>query len=473
MSEGRLAVSTEGMREIHAARPAWSLVKELVQNAWDEAPAATVCKVGMRYWSRKSTLLVVEDDGPGFRDIRDAYTLMGPTYKRSDPAKRGRFNIGEKELVAVAVNGKIETVGTTIEFPKKGGRVITKNHRKSGTLVELVMPWDGSERRLVLDMLRRFQPPADCRLIVNDHEVERREPVAVRQVRLSTVLQDGPGQPMRPTRRLTNIEILEPQSGWGWIHEMGIPIQQTTMAYDVDIMQKVPMPPNRDTVSEAYLRDVASEVLNATHELMAGEEFAETWVRSAIEDERIEEPAVRATIKHRYGDKVAIWSTDTDANMKAAEAGYQVLHPRSMSPEERENMKQLGGLESTMQVFGRGDVAESENVEPNESQVAWADWVRSLGEQVGLDVTVVFIKSPGASMVADCTSNRKDPVIRFNLSKLFASWLDKRGPDQLALVIHEFGHALADTPMEHGPRWGEAACKAGAMLAANHADVKL
>ena len=124
----RLAVSTQGMRELHAGRPPWSLAKELVQNSWDEAPAATVCTITVepltkgRTEDRGRTVITVTDDGPGFRDIADAYTLMGPTPKRVNPTKRGRFNVGEKEIISVASEATIETVGRTVVFPSDGGR---------------------------------------------------------------------------------------------------------------------------------------------------------------------------------------------------------------------------------------------------------------------------------------------------------------------------------------------------------------
>ena len=71
MPEGRLAVSTAGTRELHSARPPWQLVKELVQNAWDEVPNATVCNVSVRPRGSR-TVVSVEDDGAGFRNIEDA-----------------------------------------------------------------------------------------------------------------------------------------------------------------------------------------------------------------------------------------------------------------------------------------------------------------------------------------------------------------------------------------------------------------
>lgn len=62
---------------------------------------------------------------------------------------------------------------------------------------------------------------------------------------------------MTDTRRKTRIDILEQaDENSAWIYEMGIPIQATTLPYDVDVQQKVPMPPNRNTVPAAYLQDI-------------------------------------------------------------------------------------------------------------------------------------------------------------------------------------------------------------------------
>ena len=469
----RLAVSTEGMRELHAARPPWSLVKELVQNSWDEAPEASTCTVDVeplkKYGKedRGRTVIAVTDDGPGFRDITDAYTLMGATPKRGDPTKRGRFNIGEKEVISVAAEATIETVGRTVHFPSSGGRVVRRNRRERGTVVTLVMPWGVRKREELIQMLRRFRP-IECRLVVDGDEVPSRAPIVSRRATLPTVLQAGPGEPLRPTNRQTIIAILEPD-GESWLYEMGIPIQPIDLAFDVDVQQKVPMPPNRDTVGKAYLRDISAEVLNATHHLLDGDEAAETWVRTAIEDERIEEAAVKTTIEKRYGDKVAIWSPDTDANMRAAESGYEVLNPRSMSTEERQHMRELGGLKTTSALFGRGVGVVAEHVEPNEVQLEFAEWVKDLADLSGLTATVRFIRVK-TSIRADCTANSKTPTVRLNVYHLSDKWLAQRGPDQIALVVHELGHAVANKPMEHGPAWGEACCWVAGQISAEETD---
>ena len=105
----RFAVSHEGMQQIHAGRPPWQLLKELIQNVWNEAPQATICQVEIQPAPTSEALLRIRvaDNGPGFANIADAWTLMAPTPKRHAPAKRGRFDMGEKELVAVAVEAAL------------------------------------------------------------------------------------------------------------------------------------------------------------------------------------------------------------------------------------------------------------------------------------------------------------------------------------------------------------------------------
>ena len=118
--KNRFEVSTIGMRALHEGRPLWHLVKELIANCWDEE--ITLCKVDISHEDRGLIQITVEDDGKGFEDITDSWTLMKPTAKRSNANVRGRFNIGEKELLSIAKYATIETVGHTVKFPKEGGR---------------------------------------------------------------------------------------------------------------------------------------------------------------------------------------------------------------------------------------------------------------------------------------------------------------------------------------------------------------
>lgn len=64
----------------------------------------------------------------------------------------------------------------------------------------------------------------------------------------------------------------------------------------------------------------------------------------------------------------------------------------------------------------------------------------------------------------------QNPVIRFNTadhSITAAAFHPPLGrPEQLELLIHELGHALADQPSDHGPAWNRGIAKAGAIIAA-------
>lgn len=467
----RFSVSAEGMRELHKSRTPESLVKELIQNAWDEE--TTVCKVTVRHRSRNRVLVSVEDDGEGFRNIDDAYTLMGETSKRADPEKRGRFNLGEKEVLSVAVYAVVQTVGWTVDFPPEGGREVSQNDRKSGTVVEAMMPWTKAEAERLVERLMLFRAPAGCKYTVNDIEVERREALKVHTATLSTLIQSAPGEPMRPTRRKTELHIasVSDPEGKGWIYEMGIPIQPIDLPYDVDVQQKVPMPPNRDTVSESYLQDVYAETLNCMHGEMEREEFGETWVRTAVEDSRISEDAVRATVERRYGRKAVLWSSDRNANAEAMDKGYQVIHPRTMSREERSNLRVLGGMESASARFGKTLGGEQDphlkvvDVSDDPAKLAFAEWVNDLGGYVGVAVNPVFIHNPRSFALADCTSRSARPTMRFNLARLRDEFFEGRDREQLALVIHELGHALAEGEFSHGYSWGDSCASAGATIA--------
>ena len=464
MSTERFSVSADGLRELNAGRPPWSLVKELIQNAWDEAPEATTCDVVISPQTDGTTIIIVEDDGPGFATISDAWTLMANTPKRGDPTKRGRFNLGEKEIIALAINATIETAGTTVVFPPAGGRETASNSRRRGTRVALTMAWNAEQAETIRQRLLRFRP-TDCRLTIDGIEVPRRKPLASRKALLRTLIQHGPGLPMTDTRRMTTIDILDRyDEDTAWIYEMGIPIQETTMAFDIDVAQKVPMPPQRDTVSAGYLQAIMTETLNAMHEQMAPESFSETWVRTAIENERIDDAAVESVKTHRYGKDAVMWSSDTDANMRAAEAGRQVINPKAMSTKERKIMAAKGGMESSKREFGR----PPETIEPdttNTVRAKFATWIQDVGRILRLRPTIKYVSAPDAKFVAQCSSNQVKPTVTINTSFCSDEWLSQRGPEQLELIIHELAHALSDTPMEHGPKWGDACAAAGARVA--------
>ena len=457
----RFNVDTQGMRQLHEGRRPEQLVKELIQNAFDEDTRKCAVQVTVE---NEGVRIIVEDDGPGFRDIRDAYTLMGDTPKRMDPEARGRFNMGEKEVLSVAEWAIVETAGSTVKFPESGGRTVSTNRRKKGTRITAMMPWDAEKAQQLIEGLSGFRPPESTRYTINGETVFRQNTIRVHSATLDTVIQSAPGQPMRQSRRKTNIHILDPQGGVSRIFEMGIPIQEIELPYSVDIMQKVPMPPNRDTVSESYLQRIYAETLNAMHNFLSDESFGENWIRAAVEHRAISEEAVKRVIRGRYGRKV-VTASNKDANMRATDAGYQVLQTSSLGKEELKNMRDLGGLQTAYTLFGKTNDENPDLLEPGEIQKRFAQWVKKLGKMAGKQVTPVFIHDEASKEIASCTMSTQNPEMRFNTYHLDMEFFKGRGYEQLDLILHELGHAEMDGEMSHGPNWGEACCRTAAKIA--------
>ena len=470
---GRFEVSESGMRELNRNRQPWDLVKELVQNAWDEAPFASECRVTVELQSDGNTRVIVQDDGPGFSDIADAYTLMGHTTKRLHPTKRGRFNVGEKDVISVAIEAEIETVGHTVTFPPEGSRKLTLNSRTKGTRVRVLMPWDEQQNNELIAMLQRFRPPINCRLFVNDQEVPHQPVKETPRATLQTVVQDAPGKPMRITQRQTEIHILEPyDADSGWLYEMGIPVQAIACPWDVDVMQKIPMAQQRDAVSEAYLNRIYAETLNATHGMLKSEEFGSQWVKRAIEHPQIKAEAVKATLKGRYGSSKAVFATlDSDANMRASAAGYGVPNPGGLSKKEIEAFRKNAGVKDSDEVFPTPpQPREDYEPEPGSNQARFAEWVTEMARYCKLTATVRYFNEPDNARLADCSESTTTPTLRFNEAQLGGTFFEPPYGSVVhwELLLHELGHAVSkQSVIGHGEAWGEGVSKAGALIAAH------
>ena len=469
---GRFAVSELGMRELNSGREPWDLVKELVQNAWDEAPFATECRVTVDTQpDGKTTMVTVEDNGPGFSDIADAYTLMGHTSKRLSPTKRGRFNIGEKDVVSVAIEAEVETVGYTVTFPRAGSREEAPNSRTKGTAVRALMPWDGGQSNELIKKLQSFRTLASQRLFINDAEVPPRPAKEVRKVSLPTIKQDAPNGPMKTTQGSAEIHFVEPAGSDGerWLYEMGIPVQAIECPWDVDVMQKIPMGQQRNAVSEAYLNRIYVEALNATHGSLEQEDFRSQWVKRALEHRQIEPEAVKATVKGRYGSSKAVFATlDRDANMRAeADGGYAVINRGGLSKKEVEAFRKHAGVKDSDEIFPTPPPPRSVyEAEPGSNQARFAEWVIKMADYCNLIATVRYFDDPGNRRLADCEVSTTTPTLRFNEAHLGEIFFQPpyESAEHYDLLLHELGHALA-RQAGHGEAWGEGVSRAGALIA--------
>lgn len=470
---GRFAVSELGMRELNSGRQPWDLVKELIQNAWDEAPFATECRVTVEPQPEGNTTMVtVEDDGRGFSDIADAYTLMGQTDKRLDHKKRGRFSIGEKDVISVAVEAEVETKGFTVTFPRTGLREETANSRVKGTVVRVLMPWDEQQGNELTAFLQRFRPPTNCLLFVNDRQVETRPAVTIRSASLETVVQDAPGEPLRTATRTTDIHMVEPHpasDGERWLYEMGIPVQAITCRWDVDVMQRIPMSQQRDMVSERYLNRIYAEVLNQMHRRLERSDLNSEWVKQSSTHPQINPDTTKSIVTGRHGANVVFSSLDRDADARAKEAGYEVISHGELSTKEREAYRKHAAVKDSDEVFPTPPLPRRDYPpKPGTDLAKFAEWATEMASYCKLTATVLYFNEPDNERAADCSAATKTPTLRFNEGRLGKAFFQPPYGriEHWDLLFHELGHALSNQSIAgHGEAWGNGVSKAGARIA--------
>ena len=460
-ADSRFEVDLKGFRELQAGREVWRLVKELVTNVFDEVNRLDVerrpryCTVVVDPVPNLSRVRVeVEDDGQGFQALADAFTLFRSTPKRGQAQVAGRFNLGEKEIMAAALEGGIETTSGTVEFPAEGGRkVYPRRKRTHGTRVWAVLPATRQEFNACITMLRRMMAPGSLQVRVNGMDVLHREPLGETLVTLQTVIQEAPHEPLRKTYRQTEVVVYGAEAdGEGWLYELGCPIQPIASAYSADVRQKVPMPPERDTVSDWYLQDVYAAIANAVTDDLGEEDAAATWVKTALEDSDVKDETVRKVVQLRHGDKVILWSSNQEANERAMDAGYVVVPRTALSAVEKAAYERAG-VQRASDVFRRQPAAW-EVVEPTETMERIAKYARAIAGAVLEDdtISVLFFRQAGNPDAAEWNGSKHQ--LAFNVSTLGLQWFRNIRPEVTGVILHEFAHEGSDgETLPHGKEY--------------------
>lgn len=429
-SKSWFEVSRAGLRQLQEGKPKHFVARELIQNAWDES--IKTCEVTAAWKDGVANLLVVDDSPEGFRNLADAFTLFAPTYKRADPQKRGRFNIGEKQALSVCESARITTTKGTLRFDKEGRKKST-TARPGGSEVAVTVKMTRQEFEELLATVKSYLVPTGIEFVVNGEGLAYRPPYKVIEATLPTeVEQDGV---LRRTQRKTAAHILKTE-GKSRLYEMGIPVTEIDCQFDIDVQQKVPLSTDRETVPLSFLALLYAEVLNATHEDIPSERSSDVWVREATKHPRVNPDAVKSIVKKRYGEKVVVANVrDANSIDEALSHGYRVVYGSEMSKEEWENIKQANAIPSSSEVFGTG-IANAKDIEPDSNMEAVAQLVKKIAKRcLGVEVAVSFAKWEGVA------AQYGDRTLTFNVGvlgrKFFEPIVDARIID---LVVHELGH---------------------------------
>lgn len=467
-------VNREGLAAILEHRGKGFAVAELIQNVWD-LDGATTCSVHLvPIPERPEALLVVEDDHPdGFTNLADAWTLFARSEKGSDPTKRGRFNLGEKLVLALCSRAQIQTTSGTVTFDADGTRTRTRARRPAGSRFEGVLRMTRAELDATLDFVSRLLPPPGIHTEVNGLPLLRREPLASFTVPLATVTADAEGI-LRPTVRKTRVDVYEvTEGGPAHLYELGIPVVATGDRWHLDIQQKVPVNLERDNVPPSYLRTLHVETLNAlASRLDTAEAATASWVQDATSDPRAAPAAVARVLDLRFGTRrVAFDPSDPEANKLATSKGYTVIHGGTLSAGQWENVRRDGAALPAGQVtlsptaWSKSPDAKTAVPLPEGSlsegmrlvEAAATELARRL---LGVALVVTFYAVPNRFAAAYA----KGGALDFNVQRLGRRWF-ARGltVEVLDLLLHEFGHEASTDHLSEA--YHDALTRLGARLA--------
>lgn len=443
MSTPWFTADREGLSKLVADRPKSFIIFELLQNAWDEDGVTRVDVALEKLAGRPQAVLTVEDDSPeGFKDLSHAFTLFAQSYKKDDPGKRGRFNLGEKLVLALCSEARVETTTGMVTFDNQG-RHLGRTKRLAGSKFTARMKMNQGEFDEACSSALRVFAPAGLITTFNGSVIEPRTPLAVLEATLPTVLADDEGM-LRQTRRKTRVEIYEPEPGeTPSIYEMGIPVVDTGDRWHVNICQKVPVNMNRDNVTPSYLRKVRTLVLNHMHEKLTKDEATSTWVHDAMGDKDATSEAVKGAFVKRFGERAVVYDpSDPEANNKSMAQGRPVIYGGSLSKDAWKNVRTHGAALPAGQVtpskggtVSARPVSESEWTPGMKAAVALAK--RMAKALMGVNIRVVIHDNADASTLAQYGSR----TLTLNLGNLGKDWFEK--PDLTAIIdlfIHEFGH---------------------------------
>lgn len=437
-------VDRKGLRALLAGRSKAFVLRELVQNAWDE-PGVTQVEVSLEAipGAAKARLEVSDDAPEGFHDLTHAFTLFADNRKRSDPEKRGRFNLGEKQVLALCQEATIETTTGAVRFDNEG-RHRKIRRRAAGSVFRAVLLMTREELAEALRVARTFIPPAGIKTILNGQVLPWRRAETEFEARLATEYADAEGI-MRSGRRLTAVRIYEPLEGeTPSLYEMGLPVCETGDRWHYDVSQRVPLTADREHVRPAYLRDLRAEVLNRMHEDLDDGDAAEPWVQDALTDERVEPEAVRAIVTAQHGERAFVpVPGDPKANERAIAMGYRPVSGGSYGRDAWQNIREAEAIPSATAVAGQTATVSCESIPARD----WTDGMRRVSRltqdiadlTLGIPVSIRMIRSE-----ATVRADYGDRTVRYNITQLGERWFSPENlHDQIALIVHEIAH-------EHG-----------------------
>jgi hypothetical protein len=464
-------VDKDGLSKLIEQQGKGRLIAELLQNALDENVSIVTITINPQP-GRPLADLTVEDDSPdGFRELAHAYTLFADSYKKANPEKRGRFNLGEKLTLAMCRSATISTTTGTVTFDEDGTRHInTRSRRERGSVFLATMRMNRTELDEVIGYLHTILVPPGVTVTVNGQPLPTRLPCHSFEASLETVVADGDGVLHERTRR-TRIELHEPKEGeTPSLFELGLPVVETGDRWHINVGQKVPLNSDRDNVRPAFLRKLRTLVYNETHDRLNPEDANATWVQEATSDPACSEAAITTFMDLRFGENRAAFDpSDPEANKQAVARGSTIVTGGMLNRQQWRKAKDAnaivpaGHLYPTPKPYSDNPNAPPENLIPpdqwTEAMENIADYATFLArELMQVELAIRMTRVPNAFLA--CYGQG---TLTFNLQQLGHKWFEQGAGEEVdALLIHEFGHEYCRDHLSED--YHDVLCRLGAKL---------
>ena len=465
-------VDKDGLAKLLETRGKEFALFELAQNCWDEEVAEVRIDLAPVGNGRRGVAsLRVEDDSPeGFADLSHAYTMFAESAKKVDPTKRGRFNLGEKLVLALCNTARVYSTTGEIRFGPEGRRKTRAPGRKAGTVFEAEIRMTKPEVEKAIAALSRLIPPSGVSTYVNGREIALQAPLRRLKATLVTEVSDSEGR-LKRTARKTDVELYRANGRYkagrrGTIYEMGIPVVEHDAPFDVNVFQKVPLGLDRNSVTPAYLRSIRALILDHAYTDLKPEESKTGWVTDGLEKARPE--AVRRVVEHRFGKKAVIFDPSSpEANKIAADTGRKLVYGKSFPKKVWSRIRESEILKPAGQVI-ETRVKSSPDGEP---PIPWANWTGSMvalavyARLIGSDLLgqapiVQFYRIGGSGYAGRCNAWWGGNTISFNLARFRIEGKTQQEIDEL--LIHEFAHRRASDHLSEA--FYSECCRLGAKL---------
>ncbi len=365
-------VDKQGLAKVLERKGKEFALFELVQNCWDE-PGVTKVGVTLEHQGWNKARLVVEDDAPeGFKDLSHAFTLFADSAKKANSEQRGRFNLGEKLVLALSDEVTIRTTKGSIRFDAKG-RHRLRSRQPVGSRIECLLRLTPDECDAIAAQARKLIAPERITTGFNGVPLTPRLPLETFNATLPTEVASADGL-LRRAQRETVIRLHALLPGeTATLYEMGIPVVETGDRWHYDIGQKVPLTLDRENVPPGFLRQVRVAVFNRMHTQLAAEDVNSEWAETAIASPECGAEAVESYVSKRFGEKrVSFDPSDPEANKLAVSKGYTVVHGGMMSAGAWQNAKSASAILPAGQVTPGPKVWTGED---NPDSAVFRDWI--------------------------------------------------------------------------------------------------